>query len=151
MKKTLLICIAAIICFSFTADEGLYKWNDFNSGYSLAKKQKKLMVVDIYTDWCGWCKRMDKDAYAKESVGQVIKKNFVAIKFNPEITGVSYSYNGKSYSGEQLAGVITNNTIQGYPTTVFINPKTHKNEVVSGYKNEEQLKAVLEEMLVKLK
>lgn len=150
MKKFLTIALFALICFSFTADES-FKWYGFNEGYAMAKKKKKLMVIDIYTDWCGWCKRMDRDAYAKPSVSQIINKDFIAVKFNPEITGVTYTFNGKNYTGEQLAGEITNHTLQGYPTTVFMNPKNNKSDVQSGYKNEEQMKRTLEEIIVKLK
>ena len=140
--KVILLVISFTISISMKSSEEI-KWVDFNKGYDLAKKKKKIMLVDVYTDWCGWCKRMDRDAYAISSVSEVVNKDFIAVKFDPEIQGVVYNYEGKNYTGEQLAGVISNYTITGYPTTVFIYPKNKKSEVVIGYKNAEQLLPVL--------
>lgn len=146
MKKiaillSVFITILGIYSFKPTSEE--VKWMSFNDGYSLAKKKKKIMLVDVYTDWCGWCKRMDKDTYAKQSISNVLNKNYVSVKFNPEITGVTYTYNGKTYDGPGLAGAISNNSISGYPTTVFINPNSHKTKIEVGYKNESDMSTIL--------
>ncbi len=140
--KVLFLLGACFVAFSMKSGDEI-KWVDFNKGYEIAKKKNKIMLVDVYTDWCGWCKRMDRDAYAVASVSEVVNKDFVAVKFNPEQQGVVYSYMGKTYNGEQLAGVISNYSITGYPTTVFIYPKGKKAEVVVGYKNAEQMLPIL--------
>lgn len=147
MKK--LFSIASVIIFltasSFTPAEEL-KWFDFNEGYDLAKKKNKIMLVDVYTDWCGWCKVMDRDTYAKKSVIDLINKDFVAIKFNPEKRGVTYNFEGRNYTGQELAAAISNNQLSGYPTTIFLYPKEKKMDVVGGFQNEQNFKAVLEEV-----
>ncbi len=147
MKKIVFAFLALIYISnsSFKHEEGI-KWLGFNEGYELAKKKNKIMIIDVYTDWCGWCKRMDRDAYAKEEIISIIKKDFVPVKFNPEIEGVKYVYNGKSYNGQELAGVLSNFQINGYPTTIFVYPKANKSEIVVGYKNAEQLKPILEDI-----
>lgn len=132
-----------ILTNSFKTEEAI-KWMDFNEGYALAKKKNKIMLVDVYTDWCGWCKRMDKDAYAKPEIAALVNKDYVAIKFNPEVTGVTYTFEGKSYTGRELAGVISNNQISGYPTTIFMYPKEKKLNVISGYFDAAKFKPVLE-------
>ncbi len=150
MKQLKITLIAALLLISMSMKEaGGISWMDFNSGYEMAKKKKKLMLVDVYTDWCGWCKRMDRDAYEKSEIIEFVGKSFVAIKFNPEAPG-SYKYEGKNYNGQELAGVIGNYQINGYPATVFMNPKTKKSELMIGYKNGVQLQPVLEEMVNKL-
>jgi uncharacterized protein YyaL (SSP411 family) len=147
MKVKLMVAVLAVfVITAFKADNAEVNWLDFNKGYELAKKKNKIMLVDVYTDWCGWCKRMDKDAYAKPNIAATINDDFVAVKFNPEITNVSYTFEGKTYTGEQLAGVISNYQISGYPTTIFIYPKTKKSEVVVGYKNAEQMAPILADM-----
>jgi uncharacterized protein YyaL (SSP411 family) len=146
MKKiaillSVVITILGVYSFKPTGEE--VKWMNFNEGYTLAKKKNKIMLVDVYTDWCGWCKRMDKDTYAKQSISSVLNKSYVSVKFNPEITGVTYTYNGKTYDGPGLAGAISNNSISGYPTTVFINPNSHKTKIEVGYKNESDMSTIL--------
>ncbi|MDZ4669086.1 MAG: DUF255 domain-containing protein [bacterium] len=147
------IKILALLLFTFTfssfkGDDEI-KWLDFNKGYELAKKKNKMMLVDVYTEWCGWCKRMDRDAYAKPNIIGIVNSDFVAVKFNPEIKDITYHYEGKNYTGEQLAGVISNYQISGYPTTIFMYPKGKKMEVMSGYKNADQLAPILADIKMK--
>lgn len=150
MKKIIGLSFALFLVFSsFTANEEI-KWMDFNKGYELAKKKNKIMLIDVYTDWCGWCKRMDKDTYAKPNIISAVNSDYIPVKFNPEQTGVTYSFEGKTYNGEQLAGVISNYQITGYPTTIFLYPKARKSEIVVGYKNAEQMAPILVEIKQKL-
>ena len=148
--KLVVLALVTIMATSMKTTEEI-KWMDFNQGYELAKKKNKIMLVDVYTEWCGWCKRMDKDAYAKPEIAELVGKDFIAIKFNPEIEGVTYTFEGKSYTGPQLAQVISNNQINGYPTTIFMNPKAKTSEIMVGYKNAEQLKPILVDIVGKLK
>lgn len=145
MKKIGLILFAATFFISTSfkkADE--LKWYNFDEGYKLAQKKGKIMLVDLYTDWCGWCKRMDRDTYAKSEVIGVINEDFIAIKFNPEITGVTYTFEGKTYNGDELAKVISKYQLSGYPTTVFYYPKAKKTNVVGGYFDAVKFKGILE-------
>jgi uncharacterized protein YyaL (SSP411 family) len=149
MKKISLVLSAAIIIlglYAFKPKNDEVKWMNFNDGYALAKKKNKIILVDVYTEWCGWCKRMDKDTYAKTSISTVLNEKYVSVKFNPEVEGIKYTYNGKTYDGPGLAAAISNNSISGYPTTVFINPKTHKTKIEVGYKNESDMGIILVEI-----
>jgi uncharacterized protein YyaL (SSP411 family) len=146
MKKISVILSTLVVLvglFAFKPKSEEVKWMDFNEGYALAKKKNKIMLVDVYTEWCGWCKRMDRDTYAKSSVSSVLNAKYVSVKFNPEIEGITYTYNGKKYDGPGLAAAISNNSISGYPTTVFINPKSHKTKLEVGYKNESDMSTIL--------
>lgn len=125
------------------ADE--LKWVGFDEGYKIAQKKGKIMLVDVYTDWCGWCKRMDRDTYAKSEVIGLINQDYVAIKFNPELEG-TYTFQGKQYNGNELAGVLSNNQLSGYPTTIFHSPKNKKTNVVGGYFDAAKFKGVLEKV-----
>jgi|688.fasta_scaffold39530_8 uncharacterized protein YyaL (SSP411 family) len=143
--KNIKFIVFALLTFSavsFKPAEEL-KWYGFNEGYELSKKTGKIMLVDVYTDWCGWCKRMDRDTYAKSEIIQAINKNYIPIKFNPEIEGVSYNFEGNTYTGMQLLSVIGNNQINGYPATVFLYPKEKKMNLVSGYYDATRFQTVL--------
>jgi uncharacterized protein YyaL (SSP411 family) len=144
MKNIKFIALAMLTfsAISFKSADEL-KWYGFNEGYELSKKTGKIMLVDVYTDWCGWCKRMDRDTYAKSEIIQAINKNYIAIKFNPEIEGASYNFEGNKYNGMQLLSVIGNNQINGYPATVFLYPKEKKMNMVSGYYDAARFQTVL--------
>lgn len=144
MKKLSYAFVLALLCIVGTSmkPHEEVKWMTFNEGYKLAKKSGKIMLVDVYTDWCGWCKRMDRDTYAKANIAGLISSDYVAIKFNPEAPG-EYEFKGKKYSGPELAQVISNNQIGGYPTTVFYYPKAEKTNVVGGYYDASRFEGVL--------
>lgn len=151
MKKLTILSLLFISTLSMsmkTADE--VKWMNFNEGYKLAKKSGKIMLIDVYTDWCGWCKRMDRDTYAKPEIAGLINQDYIAIKFNPEVGG-TYTFEGKEYNGQELAGVISNYKLSGYPTTIFYYPKTQKNNVVSGYFDANRFQGVLAQVKNELK
>jgi thiol:disulfide interchange protein len=43
-------------------------WYGWNEGYAKALKEGKIVLVDAYTDWCGWCKKMDRDTYTNPTI-----------------------------------------------------------------------------------
>lgn len=49
-------------------------------------KNPKPIIIDVYTDWCGWCKVMDRETYSNDKVADYINKNFYAVKYNAEST-----------------------------------------------------------------
>jgi uncharacterized protein YyaL (SSP411 family) len=152
MKKLSVILFFAlfIVTNSFKTAEEI-KWLDFNTGYKLAVKKKKMMMVDVYTDWCGWCKVMDRETYAKSEIAALVNQHFVPIKFNPETPNVVYTFEGKDYNGKGLKDIISNNQIRGYPATMFINTKNKKSSLVSGYLNPQEFKVTVEHTLLDIK
>jgi uncharacterized protein YyaL (SSP411 family) len=126
------------------------KWYEWDEGYELAKESGKILLVDIYTDWCGWCKKMDRDTYAKDSIKYLLNKYFIAVKFNPELNK-KYHIDDNEYNGRQLQSSLLQNQRSGYPTTVFLLPnKKAILSIVPGYKDEAAFKAVLRKQ-IKLK
>lgn len=89
------------------------------------EKDKKKIVVDIYTDWCGWCKRMDASTFQDPKVIKAINKNFYAVKFNAEqkedinFKSKVYQFVPQGNRGyHSLAAEITQGRLS-YPTFVF--------------------------------
>ncbi|MGD0016752.1 MAG: thioredoxin family protein [Verrucomicrobiia bacterium] len=58
--------------------------SDYETALDKAKKDKKLVMLDVYTDWCGWCKILDRDTFSDEIVQEMLMRSFVAVKINPE-------------------------------------------------------------------
>ena len=90
----------------------------FEGALEKAKSENKKVIVDIYTDWCGWCKKMDKDVYENKSIKKITDKSFVIYKLDAEGSD-KIKYNGTEYSETDLALFFE---AQGYPTTVFLEP-----------------------------
>ncbi|MEM7659951.1 MAG: thioredoxin family protein, partial [Bacteroidota bacterium] len=59
-------------------------WISVEEAAALSAQDGKKLIIDLYTDWCGWCKRMDRDTYAKAEVIRYINEHYHAVKFNAE-------------------------------------------------------------------
>lgn len=115
------------------------QWYGFNEGLKLAKEQNKFVMVDIYTDWCGWCKKLDKTTYQDAKVVEALKKDFISVKFNPEKDG-SYEYTGKTYTGKQLE---TKFKVDGYPMILFLDSKEGVVKKIDGYVDATEMSGIL--------
>src|ERR1043166_1262050 len=91
--------IAAVLMLSFSPrQQDALKWYQWNEGYPIAQKQGKMILVDAYTDWCGWCKKMDRDTYTNSDVIKKLNQHFIIVKFNPEQREKVYQVDSKSYN-----------------------------------------------------
>ena len=62
MKKIVLMMIMGMIAFPVFSQSKI-NWISFEQAMALAKQDGKPVLVDVYTDWCGWCKRLDATTY----------------------------------------------------------------------------------------
>jgi uncharacterized protein YyaL (SSP411 family) len=110
-------------------EEGL-KWYSFEEGYAKAVREGKVLLIDAYTDWCGWCKVMDRKTYADPAVIAKLNESFICVKLNPETASV-YKFNDKTWQGSELLQFLGNGSVTGFPTTIFWpNPSSDNNRYV---------------------
>jgi thioredoxin-related protein len=121
-------------------------WVDWNQGYKTMMKTGKIGLIDMYTDWCGWCKKMDRDTYAKPDIINKIDDHFVPIKFNPE-KNITYYVDTFALTGPELKAWLLGKGGGGYPTTVFMIPDTKTKFTEAGYMGPEQFLAKLNEIV----
>jgi len=110
------------------------KWYGFEEGYKIAVKEKKILLVDAYTEWCGWCKVMDRETYKNADVIADLNKNFVCVKFNPEVEK-TYQFGDRKMDGRTLLLWLGYGESGGFPTTYFwFNPDNDdKRDNQAGY------------------
>jgi thiol:disulfide interchange protein len=99
MKKLLLILFIALGTVAAQAQE--IKWMTLEEALAAQKKAPKPIFMDIYTDWCGPCKMLDKNTFHDKAVVDYISQNFYAVKFNAEGNS-EVSYKGKTYKKSEL-------------------------------------------------
>ena len=105
------------------------QWLDWDAGLELAQQSGRPVLVDVYTDWCGWCKRMDRDVYARPGVREYLSSRFVTIKLDAEAPDPAH-YMGRNFTSTTLAERFK---VTSYPTTIFLKANGQHSINVPGY------------------
>ncbi len=139
LKKTLLIIFAIVFVSSLAISQEKIRWRTWEEVNQLSQVEPKKVIVDVYTDWCKVCKKMDKYTYVTPNVVAYINKNYYAIKFDAEypedimFDGKEYEFVGSKKRGyHQLAAHILNGQLR-YPTTVFLDESLKVIQAIPGY------------------
>ena len=139
MKKTLLI-LAVFVGFSGWAQEKI-QWMSIEKAYELTQSEEnpKKIFIDVYTDWCGWCKRMDKATFQKPEVAAYMNEYYYNVKFNAEqkeditILNNTFTFVAQGQRGyHELAAALLNGKMS-YPTVIFMNHRFEMLSRVPGY------------------
>lgn len=113
-------------------------------------KEAKKIFVDLYTDWCGWCKKMDKTTFSDPEVARILNEEFYPVKFDaeqkePVIMGedtLKHRANKGRNGTHQLAIQLTRGKLS-YPTVVFLDEKLRVITPIPGYRKARQMEAIL--------
>ncbi len=129
-------------------------WMSMNEALEAQKDEPRKIIVDVYTNWCGPCKLMDKRTFSHPEVAKYINKHFYAVKFNAEgteeITYKDYTYKNihfdesrspKQRNGQHLFANALK--VSAYPTVVFFDENSDVISPVVGYKTPQQLELYL--------
>ena len=147
IMKKLLFLILFSLTIQLPAQE--LKWVTFEEAIELNKTNPKKLLIDLYTDWCGWCKKMDRDTYTNAQIINVINKNFYPVKFNAEqresvtFDGHTFKFVPRGSRGvHELAAALTQNKLS-YPTTVFMDEQIRIIQPLPGYLGPDQMLPIL--------
>lgn len=103
--------------FLLPPDAYAISWRyNLSDALKAAKKEQKPIMVDFYTDWCGWCKKLDKDTYGDSRV-QKLAGQFICVKVD----------------GDRNADLVGKYNIRGYPTILFLDSNGNIAQRIPGY------------------
>lgn len=140
------LMLGSMLSLQAQNDEGSkVKWLSLTEAMQKMQTQQRPIILDFYTDWCGWCKHMMKTTYADEGLAGYINQNFYPVSFDAEskdtieFLGQIYKPTGKEKKApHELAVKMLNGNLM-YPTTIFMNgydkdlKKFNLNLLVPGY------------------
>ena len=88
-------------------DSAAITWlHDIDAALSQARSQGKIVMVDVYTDWCGWCKKLDEETYSDKGVIDLVR-GFVNLKVDGDDKAATGAFTRKY-------------RVDGYPTILFL-------------------------------
>jgi uncharacterized protein YyaL (SSP411 family) len=129
--------------------QSLVKWYTMEEAFALTKKEPKKILIDVYTDWCGWCKTMDKNTFNNPVIAEYMNRNFYPVKFNAEqkenitLNEKVYKFVANGSRGyNELAAELLNGQM-GYPSVVFLDEKTQMIQPIQGYIKPKQFDGIV--------
>jgi thioredoxin-related protein len=132
IKIFILTIVVGTVTLYFLQTNGNHsglKWYNLESGLSEGKKQNKMILMDVYTDWCKWCKKMDSDVYSNKEIISYLQENFICVKLDGEGNALM-DYNHKEMTETDITKQLG---IDSYPTTVFYKSNGDLISSIPGY------------------
>jgi thiol:disulfide interchange protein len=108
---------------SASADPQPLVWSrDLKASLAQAKKDNKFVLADIYTEWCGYCKLLDRNTFSNPSMVSYLQSQFLVVKLNAE-------------DNKEGTKVANERDVSGYPTALVFNPDGKMVGRIVGYKD----------------
>lgn len=140
-----------LIGFSSQAQTEEIRWISFEEAVALSEKEPRKIIVDVYTDWCGWCKRMDASTFKNPVIVKYINDHYYAVKLNAErkdtIQLGNQIFVNKNPEGRRaphdLAVALLNGKMT-YPSIVYLDESVElMHPAIAGYQNSESLEQII--------
>ncbi|CAH1000416.1 hypothetical protein LEM8419_01569 [Neolewinella maritima] len=121
------------------------EWLSWEEAMTRHASDPKPVLVDVYTDWCGWCKQMDKKVFADKKIASFISEHFYAVKLDAEQTE-DIIYDGHTFSYDPTAGrrgvhalaVALLDGRMSYPSVVYLDENRNRITISPGFKPAER-------------
>lgn len=125
------------------------KWYSIKEALELTAREPRILIIDVYTDWCGWCKRMDAATFSNKEIAATLNSDFYPVKLNAEgkdsivIGDKSYKFVDNGRRGyHELAAIVTKGRLS-YPTISVVDERGRVLNAYPGYKDADQFKLFL--------
>ena len=151
MSRKYILRITFLLAFVFNYSQAI-NWISFEKAIEYQKSNPKNIIMDVYTNWCGPCKLMDKNTFQNKAIAQYINEHYYAVKFNAE-GGEDLSFKGNEYSnpGFNPSGKGRNSQhqfaaalgVKSYPTIIYMDEELNVISPISGYMTPDKIELYL--------
>ncbi|MDR0763160.1 MAG: DUF255 domain-containing protein [Bacteroidales bacterium] len=161
MGITLTALVAVLTTVSTTASAQQIQWYSFEQALEMNAQRAqqnmptKKIFVDVYTDWCGWCRHMDVNTFANPEIAKYMQQNFINVKLNAERTDTvrinSQVFVNKNNSGGASTrrgayhdlGPLLLRGQMSFPSYTILDENGQQLDVIAGYKDAKSFEVIL--------
>ncbi|MEQ8908854.1 MAG: thioredoxin family protein [Vicingaceae bacterium] len=125
-------------------------WMGFEEAVELNKQEPKKFLIDVYTSWCGWCKKMDRTTFTQPEVVAYVSKHYHAVKLNAERKDTvrldDRMFVNEKPDGRRHPHQLAISLMQGkmsYPTIVYLDEAGNMLQPIPGFQSAENILPIL--------
>ena len=122
--------VAIVFSVAFTTKPSSLTWEtDYAAAIAKAKSENKTLLLNFTgSDWCGWCKKLDREVFSQDSFVKYADKNLVCVKVDfPRYSAIAEAVK------QQNNKLATKHNVRGFPT-ILVMDATEKVLLQTGYK-----------------
>lgn len=139
------------LIFAQTTSSEKITWYSFEDAAKLNEQVHKKVFIDVFTEWCGWCKVLDKNTFSNPVIIKIMNENFIAVKLDAERKDTVY-FNGYAFTNPNPTGYrsphqLASSMLKGrmsYPSMVFMDDSMRLITTVQSYLKPTELEPILE-------
>ncbi|MEM7551558.1 MAG: DUF255 domain-containing protein [Bacteroidota bacterium] len=124
-------------------------WMTFEEAMEKNKTEPRKIFIDVYTDWCGWCKVMDKKTFSNPVIAEYMNDKYYAVKLDAEqkedieFNGTTFKFVAQGKRGyHELAAALLNGKLS-YPTVVFMDEQNRILQPIPGFQKADQFDRIM--------
>jgi len=154
MLKPIITLVLALVLFASAGKtdtpDAKVEWVTIEEAQALIQEEPRMIFVNVYTDWCGWCRRMKNETYTHPVIAEYLNENFYAVDLNAEQED-NIEFRGVEFENENLgerrpAHSFAIALLQGqmsYPSIAFFDENMDLLTAIPGFRPPANLEAVL--------
>jgi len=154
MKKLILMTLVILTASCNAQNSGLQnksavKWYTFEEAVKLNENTPRKILIDVYTDWCSWCKVMDEKTFSNPIIAEYINKHYYPVKFNAEskepitFRGTKFENKGNGRRNPHELAVALLQGKMSYPSIAYLDENNQLLTSVPGYLTPSQIEPIL--------
>jgi thioredoxin-related protein len=141
VAKSLCIVLFLTLSLSSSDAQSRVKWMKFGDAVKALQKEPRKIFVDIYADWCGWCKEMDKRTFSDTAIIRILNRDYYPVKLNSDLRD-TVSFGNRTVTYRELASILGGERL-GLPTSVFLNENGQLLSRLPGFQKPDLMKPAL--------
>ena len=133
-----------------SANGASIEWKEWEAAVAANEADPRKILVDVYTDWCGWCKVMDRKTFTDPDIVEYINENFHAIKLDAESKetinwqGYEFKWMEGGRNGVHALAYSLLNKQMSFPQFVLLDQEFKRIRIVKGFKDAKSFMPELE-------